>query len=123
MRVAALLLLVLATAGSVAACASSSKSIASGGSTPASSRNGFAAYTDCLRKNGVALPSGRASRPTARPTARPSGGFRGGFGFGNQPPAGVDPQTWQKAQQACQALRPTAGPGGAGGRNSGAFTA
>jgi hypothetical protein len=137
MRVAALLLMLFATAGAVAACGSSSKSQAGGTPTAPAGQNAFAAYTDCLRKNGVTLPSAfprgnRASgrptdrptdRPTARPTARPSGargGGGGGFGFGNQPPAGVDPGTWQKAQQACGSLRPS---GGAHNRDNGALRA
>jgi hypothetical protein len=130
MRVAALLVVLFAAAGALAACGGSSKSTASGPNTPAG-RNGFAAYTDCLRKNGVTLPStgARGNRPSARPGGgrpsgqpRPSGAPRGGggFGFGNQPPAGVDAQTWQKAQQACSALRPSGGPQN---RNNGAFAA
>lgn len=133
MRVTALLLMLFATAGAVAACGGSSKGQASGTPTTPASQNAFAAYTDCLRKNGVTLPSafprgnrpsGRPTnrptdRPTARPTARPSGGGFG-FGFGNQPPAGVDAQTWQKAQQACASLRPS---GGAQNRDNGALRA
>jgi hypothetical protein len=135
MRVAALLLVLFATAGAVAACGSSSKGNASGTTTRASGGTGFAAYTDCLRKNGVTLPSafprgnrpsgrpsGRASdRPTARPTGSRSPGSRGGgFGFGDQPPAGVDAQTWQKAQQACASLMPS---GGQQNRNNGPLRA
>jgi hypothetical protein len=132
-RVAALLVALVATAWVLGACGSSSKSNASSNTTAPSGQNGFAAYTDCLRRNGVTLPtafprgnrpSGRpTARPTNRPTVRPSGGNRGGgsgSGFGNQPPAGVDAQTWQKAQQACSSLRPTGNPQN---RNNGAFTA
>jgi len=91
---------------------------------------GVQAYVDCLRQHGVTitLPSGR---PTARPSGvrpsgvrpsgvrpsgvRPSGrGFGGGGGgfpgFGNEPPSGVDQQTWDAAQQACAAVRPSFGP-------------
>src|SRR5436309_3676788 len=66
---------------------------------------GFQAYVDCLRQHGVNVnvPSGRPSgvRPSGvRPSGvRPSGerpSGRGGFpgGFGNEPPPGVDQQTW-----------------------------
>jgi hypothetical protein len=89
-------------------------------------QSGFQAYTTCLRQHGVNLPS-RSPRPSGaarpsgapsmRPTARPSGGP--GRGFGDQPPAGVDPKTWQDAQQACAPLRPSGGPS----RDNGAFTA
>jgi hypothetical protein len=137
MRVTALLLMLFATAGAVAACGSSSKSQASGTPTSPAGQNAFAAYTECLRKNGVTLPSafprgnrpsGRPTnrptdRPTARPTARPSGARGGGgfgFGFGDQPPAGVDAQTWQKAQQACASVRPS---GGAQNPDNGALRA
>ncbi|GGM83848.1 hypothetical protein ACFFX1_30290 [Dactylosporangium sucinum] len=100
-------------------------------------------YASCLRNNGVELPQMNASnRPTARPSFSPrpsgeprpsgSGGFRGGGGpgggggfFGTAAPNGVDQQTWEKAQKACESLRPTAfpsggfggggGPGGGGG--------
>jgi hypothetical protein len=135
MRVTALLLMLFATAGAVAACGSSSKSRAGGTPTAPAGQNAFAAYTECLRKNGVILPSafprgnrpsGRPAnrptgRPTARPTARPSGARGGGgFGFGDQPPAGVDAQTWQKAQQACASVRPS---GGARNRDNGALRA
>src|SRR4051812_18585578 len=130
MRVTALLLALLTTAGAVAACGSA-KSDASGKPSARASGNAFAAYTDCLRKNGVTLPSARTGRPSARPsgqpsnrpTSRPSGARGGGFGFGqgDQAPPGVDQQTWQKAQQACSALRPTGGP--QGGRDNGAIRA
>jgi hypothetical protein len=135
MRVTALLLMLFAAAGAVAACGSSSKNQAGGTPTASTGQNAFAAYTECLRKNGVTLPSafprgngpsGRptnrpTSRPTARPTARPSGARGGGgFGFGNQAPPGVDAQTWQKAQQACASVRPG---GGAQNRDNGALRA
>ncbi|PZG08820.1 hypothetical protein C1I95_29660 [Micromonospora craterilacus] len=99
----------------------------------------LAAFQSCLAENGVTLPSADPSRraggdrpsgaPTARPsgfpTARPSGApdgwpsgapdgsggpGRGAFG-GQGRPAGVDDETWQKAQDACSSLRPTGGPG------------
>ncbi|WP_338090726.1 hypothetical protein [Planosporangium thailandense] len=132
MRATATMLALVAAAGTVTACGSSAK--ASGGATAASSapgQGGFQAYMTCLSQHGVTLPSafprgnrpsGRPSvRPTDRPSDRPSGGFGGRFGFGNQPPAGVDAQTWQNAQQACSSLRPSGGP--RNGANSGAFTA
>ena len=81
---------------------------------------------DCLRQHGVnvTMPTGRPSgaRPSGRPSGvRPSGraGGGGGGGFlGNQPPSGVDQQTWDAAQQACASLRPSFGPGGRGANNS-----
>lgn len=103
--------------------------------------NGFAAYAECLRTNGVTLPSGfgnrggrRSGAPGDRPSgfpSRPSGapdrsGFPGGGGPGGgmRKPEGVDDATWQKAQQACSSLRPTGGPGGpGGGRGNGAGAA
>src|SRR6266511_4323590 len=87
-------------------------------------------YLDCLREHGVNLPQGVASgrsRPSGfgpsglgpsgiRPSGiRPSGVVRsggsgaGGF-FGTQAPAGVDQSTWEKALQACAALRPSVNP-------------
>ena len=98
----------------------------------------FQAYSDCLKKNGVTLPSftprDRSSgQPSSRPTARPSGsGFRGGFGGGfgpsSAPPAGVSADAWAKAQQACASVRPSfapgqGGPGGAGGIDATALAA
>jgi hypothetical protein len=129
MRAAAVGLITVGLGVLVAACGGSS-----GATTPtatASAANGLTAYTDCLRQNGVNLPSfTRGPRPSGSP--RPSfspGGFRnggggggfGGGGFGTQAPAGVDQATWTKAMQACSSLRPT-GRGGNGGNNS-AFTA
>jgi len=135
MRIGALLLGAAAVAGLAAACGGSSatppaNAAGNGGN------NAFAAYTECLAKNGVVLPSASARpdrtggvRPSNRPSARPSGGTGngGGFGgggyggfFGNQPPAGVDQATWDKAMQACASVRPTFG---AGGGNNSAFVA
>jgi hypothetical protein len=123
----------------VAACGGNSNS--SNGATGTSgygnggNRNSeFAAYTECLQKNGVTitLPS-RAPRTDA--SGRPEGGFpsgmprpsgsafpgggRGGFpgGGGFQKPADVDQATWDKAQAACASVRPSFGgnrPGGNG---------
>ncbi|GAA1546234.1 hypothetical protein GCM10009827_077980 [Dactylosporangium maewongense] len=95
-------------------------------------------YASCLRDNGVNLPqmngSGRptarpdgnaSGRPTAFPSGQPrpsgSGGFRGGGGgfFGTAAPNGVDQQTWEKAQKACESLRPTAFPSGGFGNGGG----
>jgi hypothetical protein len=106
-------------------------------STPTST--GGTDYASCLRDNGVNLPqlngSGRptdrpsgnpSGRPTAFPSGQPrpsgSGGFRGGGPggfFGTAAPDGVDQQTWEKAQKACESLRPTAFPGGGGNGNGG----
>jgi hypothetical protein len=107
-------------AGLLAGCGGKA---APAGAPAAASSAGFQAYVDCLRQHGVTItvPSGR---PTARPSGvrpsgvrqsgvRPSGRGGGGFGgggFGNEPPSGVDPQTWDAAQQACAAVRPSFGP-------------
>ena len=81
----------------------------------------FQAYSDCLKKNGVTLPSfaprNRSSgQPSGQPTARPSGSaFRGGLRRWarrlGSPPAGVSADAWAKAQQACASLRPSFAPG------------
>lgn len=105
--------------------------------------NGFTAYIDCLKGQGIdvsGMPTARASgqpggnasgRPTAFPSGRPSGAPSGGPGGpgggmggpgGGFRPDGVDDATWQKAQEACQSAMPTGGPGGAG-RNGQADTA
>jgi hypothetical protein len=97
------------------------------------------------RSGGFPGFAGRSGRPTDRPTVRPSGGrsgfpgggggfggggggggFGGGiFGANGQPPAGVDPATWQAAQQACASVQPSFGGarGGRGGADSGANAA
>ena len=129
-RGAIVLLVLVAAAGVVAACASKAPTRPSPGAAPA----GFQAYTDCLRQHGVTLPTARAgARPSARPrpSGSPGGGNRGGgtpggragFGFGDRPPPGVDAATWEKAQQACASVRPSAGPRGSGGAGNGAATA
>jgi hypothetical protein len=109
-------------------------------SSPSGGRGGqfgaaFQAYSACLTKNGVTLPSrGAGTRPSSFPSGRtrpssfpsgvrPSGGFRGGGGFGggfsSVAPSGVDPSTYAKALAACASVRPsfTPGAGGAGGGN------
>lgn len=135
LRIGGAALALAAVAAFTAACGSSSPS--SGANAPASAEaSGGNDYVSCLRRNGVNLPQFNPSnRPTLRPTARPSGfptvrpsgqprpsgsfrgGFRGGAGgfFGSVAPSGVDQDTWNKAQQACASLRPTAFPGGGGG--------
>jgi hypothetical protein len=128
---AAALLLASVTVLVAAACGSGSSGSPSGGSGAGGGNGGnqFAAYIQCLRKNGVTItlpsgaprrrPSGAPSfpagmRPSGRPrpsgSGFPGGGFRGGL---LNKPAGVDDATWQKAQQACASLRPT-GRGGNG---------
>jgi hypothetical protein len=114
--------------------------------TPAASdQPGFAAYTACLAKNGVTLTQnsagpgggvGASGRPEGRASTRPSGepgmgqpggsGLGGGGvggGFSTAAPAGVDQAAWQKAQDACASLRPTARPGRSGSANNSAMTA
>jgi hypothetical protein len=138
-RVAAVLIAGATAVAFAAACgggdSGSTGSTASNGNGGGGT-NAFAAYTQCLQKNGVTItrPSDRAGRPSgaARPSGmprpRPSGsfgargGFPGGGGFGK--PAGVDDATWQKAQSACASLRPSGGPGGfRGGGDNGANAA
>lgn len=125
-RMAAVLVVAGVTVGFAAAC---------GGSGDGDQATPAADFADCLRQQGInvstarpsgfptvrpsGLPEGRPSGfPGGRPTARPSGGFgqgQGQGGFGNfQRPEGVDEQTWQKALQACAALRPSRFPGGGG---------
>ncbi|MFC8850908.1 MULTISPECIES: hypothetical protein [unclassified Micromonospora] len=113
-----------------AACSGSDDSATPAGDSGQSGQNGFAAYQECLRNNGVTLPSAGAggARPSGAPTARPSGGptarpsarpdasagaGRGGPGMGR--PDGVDEATWEKAQEACASVRPSGGPDGDGG--------
>jgi len=121
-RAVALAAGLVAAAGLLAGCGGKSSPAGAPAAAPSA---GIQAYVDCLRQHGVTitLPSGR---PTARPSgARPSGvrpsglrpsgrgggGFGGGGfpGFGNEPPSGVDQQTWDAAQQACAAVRPSFG--------------
>jgi hypothetical protein len=114
-----------------AACGSTGSAGSGGGG---SAGNGtFAAYADCLKKNGVTitLPSGG---PRVRPSGgrglgavpsgmpRPSGnaGRGGSPGGGFDRPAGVDDATWRKAQAACASVRPSFGPGSRGSRGNGA---
>jgi hypothetical protein len=134
MRWTVLLFGAVALGGLAAGCGGSS---ATPPASAPSGANGFAAYTECLAKNGVVLPSASANprgtrngtRPSTRPSDRPSGGTGnggggggfGGFAFGNNPPAGVDQATWDKAMQACQSVRPSFG--GNGGANNTALVA
>ncbi len=129
MRIGGAALAFAAVAIFATACGSSDP----GAPATAAGASGGADYASCLRDNGVNLPqmngSGRpttrpsgnpSGRPTAFPSGQPrpsgSGGFRGGGGgfFGTAAPDGVDQQTWEKAQKACESLRPTAFPGGGG---------
>lgn len=112
------LLIGVATAAlmmSAAACGGGAATAAPSGGTKATkaSPDPRAAFLDCLRKNGVTLPSGRPGGiPTGRPTGRPSGAPGGGFfrrpGDGRTP--SLSPEL-QQAMQACNSLRPTNGPG------------
>ena len=116
-------LLVASAAFVVSAAACSGGSDAST-ATPAGNQGGgnnaFAAYVECLQKNGVTItmpsgqprtrPSGGAGRPSGFPSGfpRPSGsagqrgggGFPGGGGFMTKPD-NVSQDTWDKAQAAC----------------------
>jgi hypothetical protein len=124
------LLLGAAAVAGLAACGSSGTPAAA---TPTDGTNGFAAYTQCLARNGVVLPSftpnpSRSARPSGRPSARPSGdtgnrggaggGFGGAFAFGDQAPPGVDQATWTKAVQACASVRPSPSPGTRGNNSA-----
>ncbi|HEY9523823.1 MAG TPA: hypothetical protein VIR33_11340 [Thermopolyspora sp.] len=80
-----------------------------------------AAFTECLRKNGVTPPTGR---PSGFPTARPSGSpsprpSRGAGGFGTMNPK------MREAMRACAALRGGGGRafGGRGGQDDSAMRA
>jgi hypothetical protein len=125
----------------VAACGGNSNSSSGGagnsnGGTGDGRNSEFAAYTECLKKNGVTItlpsrgprtgasggPEGGfpdGNRPSGMP--RPSGSFPAGGGRGFpgggmfQKPADVDEATWQKAQEACASVRPSFG----GNRNDG----
>jgi hypothetical protein len=116
------------TLGAVAAlaaacgCSGSGTKPASNAAPNGGQGGGAQAYVACLRQHGVNLPTpngSRGPRPSNRPSPGASGGNRGGFGFGDQPPPGVDQQTWTQAQQACASVRPSPG----AGRDNGAFTA
>jgi hypothetical protein len=100
----------------------------SGGAGPYGNRPSGAARPYGNRPSGAARQfGGGGTRPSGAPRPHPSGSagarFPGG-GFGNGggffgKPANVDDATWQKAQQACASVRPSAGPGGAGRRGAG----
>jgi hypothetical protein len=122
-----------------AACGGGSDDSGTAQNQNGAGNNAFAAYAECLQKNGVTItmPSGgprtrpsdgasRGPRPSGMP--RPSGsafgegrGFPGG-NMGMQKPDGVDDATWQKAQEACASLRPS-GRTGDGNRGNGANAA
>jgi hypothetical protein len=128
--------LCLAAVGALAAgCGGSS-----GDTTTPAAAAGLEAYTACLAQNGVTLPQtsrspGAGQRsPGASGRPRPSGSFGGGQGgggqagggqgggfgggfLGTQAPAGVDQAAWEKAQKACESVRPTGGAGN-GGNNT-----
>ncbi|WP_169948462.1 hypothetical protein [Microbispora sp. H11081] len=100
-------------ADDTAATTTTTTTRAAGGDSSADPR---AAFTECLRKNGVTPPTGRPSqgpneRPSGRPSAWPSGRPSGGFGgFRSMDPA------MSKAFEACRSLMPQGGGGGFGGR-------
>ncbi|WP_250037415.1 hypothetical protein [Paractinoplanes maris] len=135
-RRAAGLIVTSAAVVATAACGGGSAGSDGSGSADGGRNTAFAAYTDCLRQNGVTVtmpsggprtrPSGDAGWPSGMPrpegsagVPRPSGsaGFRNGGGFPGGggmvgKPDGVDEATWQKAQEACSSLRPSGRPGG-----------
>jgi hypothetical protein len=130
-RFAGLLVAAAALLVSAAACGGSDTPATGTGNPGGAGSNGFAAYAECLAKNGVTItmPSGGPRvRPSGAPSGFPGGGFPsgaprpsgsgrpgGGFpggGFGK--PEGVDDATWQKAQQACASVLPSGRAGGNG---------
>ncbi|MFI6982784.1 hypothetical protein ACIBSV_29845 [Embleya sp. NPDC050154] len=111
-------------------------------SAPSSAANGGGdatkAYTECLRENGVAVPTGRPDggnrpsgeprpsgesrpfgepRPSGRPS-RPAGERPTAFPSGRPNPRATDP-AYRKAEEACAKLRPSRGPAGGGGAGGG----
>jgi hypothetical protein len=110
----------------LSACGSSAANGSSTSTTKPSGKASEAAYTACLKKNGVTLPNfTHGSFPTGgtRPTFTPGSGTRpagfGAGGFANNP-------KFAKAAAACKNLRPKGGFGGFGGNggfNSTAFAA
>jgi len=122
----------------VAACGGNSNS-SSGGTGTTGNGNGnnrnseFAAYAECLQKNGVTItipsrgprngasggPEGGLPSGMPRPSGSFSGGGRGGVpgGGGFQKPADVDQATWDKAEAACASVRPSFGGGNRNGGN------
>jgi hypothetical protein len=128
----------------VAACGGTGSDSSTGGGENDNGNGGgnnqaFAAYQQCLAKNGVTItmPSrqprtGASGFPDgARPSGQPrpsgsAGAGRGGFpggGGGFTKPDGVDDATWQKAQEACASVRPSFGGGNNGGGGNGANAA
>ena len=125
-----------------AACGGNSTDSSGGGNGNGNGNGGggnnqaFAAYTECLSKNGVTItmpsrgPRNGASRGTGNfPSGMPrpsgsgfpgggNGGFPGGGGM-FQKPDNVDDATWQKAQEACASVRPSFGGGGRNGGGNG----
>jgi hypothetical protein len=111
-RVAGSVLAMASVATFVAACGGADDGAVNAGSN---GQGGFAAYQSCLAQHGITLPSrGQEGRPFPS-GSRPPGGMPEG--------AGVDRETWQKAQEACASVMPTAGAGGFGGGNNSAFAA
>ncbi|MFI6579895.1 hypothetical protein [Embleya sp. NPDC050493] len=112
---------------SLAGCGGSGGDTNTSASAPSSAASGGGdagkAYTDCLRANGVEVPTGRpdggtrppgAGRPSGRPSARPSrpaGERPTGFPSGRPDPRSTDP-AYRKAEEVCAKLRPSRGPGG-----------
>lgn len=149
-RVAACAAVAFVSVAFTAACGGKDDS-SSATSDGANGQNGgnnsaFAAYTECLSKNGVTItmpsggPGGNGMRPSggafpsggARPSGQPrpsgsaggrnGGGFPGGGG-GFQKPDNVDEATWTKAQEACASVRPSFGGGNRGNNGGGGANA
>lgn len=82
-------------------------------------------YRDCLKQHGVDLPNFGGGAGAGR-SGNQADGTTGSSVPRTRPslPPGVDQQTFQAAQQACESLRPTGAFGGQGGaRNNPAFRA
>jgi hypothetical protein len=109
-------IVVLAACGSSSATNATSMGSGSGSSTGAATD----AFTECLKKQGIALPSGAAGGAPGGGFSGPPAGFTGASGAFSGPPAGFSgaPGGFSGASgiQACQSLAPqgSGAPGGGG---------
>jgi hypothetical protein len=115
-----LALAVLALAGCGGGASSPSDPPPTPSNTPSGGASAFAAYTSCLRKHGVQLPTFRGSSNGGAPPSSPPSGSppqNGGDNLGgNLTPA--QRKAFETAQKACASLRPQGGPFGGGGGGS-----
>jgi hypothetical protein len=105
----------------LAACGGGSSKSATASTTTTTAARGsrLAAFRQCMASHGVTVPTrppGQNGPPPTQPgettVPRGQGGGFGGGGFFRNPPAGVDPQAWNSALQACQSTIPQGGFGG-----------